>query len=426
MVPHGRKIAVIGLGYIGLPVAVAFARSGTPVIAYDSDRARVRELAAGKDRTHQVGLGGLEQTGLLFTARPSDLAAADFYIITVPASLGADRRADLSELLEASEQVGRRLRRGDIVVYESTVYPGATEAECIPALERASGLVASSDFAVGYSPERINPGDPEHQFAAIKKVIASGDSRALDVMAEVYGSVVTAGLYRAASIRVAEVAKAFENTQRDVNIALMNELSDICHAVKVDTMDVLATAASKWNFLPFTPGLVGGRCLTSDSYFLMDGAQRAGFQADFIARARQLNDGGGAKLAQETLRLLQANGEPKRVIVLGLTFKENVPDMRNSQALEMIRALQASGSMVQVNDPVADAEAAHRCGIHIVPMGDLVAADAVILAVPHATYLAQGWPMIMRLLKDGRGLVMDVKSRLDRALKPHKIELWRL
>ena len=310
----------------------------------------------------------------------------------------------------------------------STVYPGATEEECIPVLEASSGLVAGRDFTVGYSPERINPGDKEHRFETIRKVVAAQDERTLNIVAAVYGSVVTAGVHRAASIKVAEAAKVIENTQRDLNIAFMNELSAIFHALDIDTMDVLAAAGTKWNFLPFSPGLVGGHCIGVDPYYLAHRSERAGYHPEIILAGRRINDGIGERIARECLRCLLKQGvSPGLVTVLGLTFKENVPDIRNSRVVDIIREFQSFGVPVQVHDPYADAgEADLAYGITMVARDALRAADAVVLAVPHDAYLAAGWPMIGALLKGGRGLVMDVKARLDRASMPTGIELWRL
>jgi UDP-N-acetyl-D-galactosamine dehydrogenase len=295
-------------------------------------------------------------------------------------------------------------------------------------LERASGLFSGVHFTVGYSPERINPGDPDHRLATVQKVIPSQDTRPLDIMAQVYGSVVTAGLYRAPSIRAAELAKAFENTQRDVNIALMNEFSEICRALEMDTADVLETAASKWNFLPFTPGLVGGPCITTVPHLLMDAARRANVHPDLMSKARGINEGVSARVVRETLKLLPQGTErvTVRVTVLGLTFKENVPDVRNSEVVTMVRALQSAGVAAQVNDPVANPEEANQCGIKLVDVSALLPADAVILAVPHDCYLAQGWSLIQPLLKDTGGVVVDIKARLDRESKPGNVVLWRL
>jgi UDP-N-acetyl-D-galactosamine dehydrogenase len=424
-VPHGRKLAVIGLGYVGLPVAAAFARQGTPVIGFDIDARRIAELKSGCDRTREVEAKDLAHH-LRLTCDPREIAAADFFIVTVPTPIDASRRPDLSALLLASKTVGAALKKGDVVVYESTVYPGATEEDCVPILEQVSGLAAGRDFTVGYSPERINPGDKSHRFETIKKVIAGQDARTLDIIAAVYGSVVTAGLHWAPSIRVAEAAKVIENAQRDLNIAFMNELSAIFHELGIDTKEVLAAAATKWNFLNFTPGLVGGHCIGVDPYYLTFRAQKAGYHPDVILAGRRINDSMGARVARECLRRLLRNGSrPELVTVLGLTFKENVVDIRNSQVVEIIRELQSFGVEVQVQDPLADRQAAaHEYGITV--QSESKPADAVVLAVAHERYRAAGWPLMTQLLKNGRGLVMDVKGVLDASSKPAGIEIWRL
>ena len=425
---HERKIAVIGLGYVGLPVSIAFARSGAPVIGFDIDAGRVAELRAGHDRTREANSADLAQTNLILTSDPTALRDADFFIVTVPTPIDAARRPDLTALLCASETVGRALRKGAIVVYESTVYPGATEEDCAPVLENASGLVAGRDFTLGYSPERINPGDKKHRFETITKVVSGQDARTLDIVAAVYGSVVTAGIHRAPSIKVAEASKVIENTQRDLNIAFMNELSAIFHALSLDTMDVLSAAGTKWNFLPFTPGLVGGHCIGVDPYYLTHRAEKAGYHPEVILAGRHINDGVGARIARECLRRLLRNGyRPECVTVLGLTFKEDVPDIRNSKAVDIVRELESFGMKVQVHDPIALAhEAAHEYNIELVAEDALAPADAIVLAVAHQPLLAAGWPLITRLLKNGRGIVMDVKAKLDRAEKPAGVELWRL
>jgi UDP-N-acetyl-D-galactosamine dehydrogenase len=425
-VSHGRKLAVIGLGYVGLPVAVAFARQGAPVIGFDIDDGRIAELRDGHDRTREVEPRELASPGLRFTSDPAELSGADFYIVTVPTPIDQARRPDLTTLLNASHTVGRVLKKGDIVVYESTVYPGATEDDCLPILEQTSGLSAGSDFTVGYSPERINPGDKAHRFESITKIVAGQDARTLEIIAAVYGSVVSAGLHKAPSIKVAEAAKVIENAQRDLNIAFMNELSAIFHQLGIDTGDVLAAAATKWNFLEFRPGLVGGHCIGVDPYYLTYRAQKAGYHPDVILAGRRINDSIGVRVARECLRrLLKAGSRIERVTVLGLTFKENVVDVRNSQVVDIIRELWSFGTPVQVHDPLADpADAAREYGITI--QKDLAPADAVVLAVAHDSYRASGWPLITRLLKEGRGLVMDVKGILDPLDKPAGIELWRL
>jgi UDP-N-acetyl-D-glucosamine/UDP-N-acetyl-D-galactosamine dehydrogenase len=426
VVSHGRKLAVIGLGYVGLPVAVAFGRQGTPVIGFDIDPARIAELKSGRDRTREVEPPDLTHRALSFTSDPAALKGADFFIVTVPTPIDQARRPDLTALLRASQTVGQALKKGDIVVYESTVYPGATEEDCVPILQQASGLSAGRDFTVGYSPERINPGDKEHRFETIKKIVAGQDARTLEIVAAVYGAVVTAGLHKAPSIKVAEAAKVIENAQRDLNIAFMNELSAIFHELGIDTKDVLAAAGTKWNFLNFTPGLVGGHCIGVDPYYLTYRAQKAGYHPDVILAGRRINDSTGVRVARECLRrLMKAGTRTGRVTVLGLTFKENVVDIRNSQVADIIRELGSFGMNVQVQDPLVDpAVALEEYGVTL--QQDLAPADAVVLAVPHDSYRAAGWPLITRLLQDGRGLVLDVKSALEARDKPADIELWRL
>jgi UDP-N-acetyl-D-galactosamine dehydrogenase len=425
-VPHGRKLAIIGLGYVGLPVAVAFGRQGSRVIGFDIDSARISELKAGSDRTREVDPGDLAVAKVVFTSDPRELSAADFFIVTVPTPIDQARRPDLTALLRASTAVGKALKKGDIVVFESTVYPGATEEDCVPVLEQVSGLLAGRDFTVGYSPERINPGDKAHRFETITKIVAGQDARTLDIIAAVYGSVVTAGLHLAPSIKVAEAAKVIENAQRDLNIAFMNELSAIFHELGIDTGDVLSAAGTKWNFLNFTPGLVGGHCIGVDPYYLTYRAQKAGYHPDVILAGRRINDSIGVRVARECLRRLLKRGIPTpRVTVLGLTFKENVVDVRNSQVFDIIRELQSFGVSVQVNDPLADKAAALKeYGLTL--QNDPEPADAIILAVAHDAYRTAGWPLIMRLLKNDRGLVMDVKGALDPLKKPAGIEVWRL
>jgi UDP-N-acetyl-D-glucosamine/UDP-N-acetyl-D-galactosamine dehydrogenase len=425
-VSHGRKLAVIGLGYVGLPVAAAFARQGAPVVGFDVDSIRIAELTAGRDRTREVEPRELRQSNLHFTSDPADLSRADFYIVTVPTPIDAARRPDLTALLRASRIVGGALKKGDIVVYESTVYPGATEEDCLPVLEHASGLAGGHDFTVGYSPERINPGDREHRFETITKIVAGQDTRTLEIIAAVYGSVVTAGLHKAPSIKVAEAAKVIENAQRDLNIAFMNELSAIFHELGVDTADVLAAAATKWNFLNFTPGLVGGHCIGVDPYYLTYRAQKAGYHPDVILAGRRINDSVGVRVARECLRrLLKAGTRIDQITVLGLTFKENVVDVRNSQVVDIVRELWSFGAPVQVHDPFADpGDALREYGITL--QKDLAPADAVVLAVAHDSYRLAGWPWIAGLLKNGRGLVLDVKGILDPIKTPPGVDVWRL
>ena len=424
---HGRKLGVIGLGYVGLPVAVAFARTGVPVIGFDIDPNRVEELRSGHDRTLEVTLADLKQTTLRFENEPSSLTGADFYIVTVPTPIDGARRPDLGAILAASDTVGKVIKRGDIVVYESTVYPGAIEEECVPILEKKSGLTGGKDFTVGYSPERINPGDKEHRFETIIKVVSAQDARTLDIVADVYGSVVKAGIHRAPSIKVAEAAKVIENSQRDLNIAFMNELSAIFHRLGIDTADVLAAASTKWNFMNFQPGLVGGHCIGVDPYYLTFRAEKAGYHPEIILAGRRINDAMGERVAGECLRALTQSGRKNpTVTILGMTFKENVPDIRNSKVIDIARELQRAGVTVQVADPLASsAEVVHEYGISLTQIASLRPADAVVFAVAHKDYVMGGWPLIARLLKGGEGIVLDIKARLDREKKPRGIDLWR-
>lgn len=423
-----RKIAVIGLGYVGLPVAVAFACAGNPVVGFDIDETRVQELRAGQDRTREVDILDLKHPSLSFSCDAGSLRASDFFIVTVPTPIDAARRPDLGAMFDASRVVGLALKKGDIVVYESTVYPGAVEEECAPILEQCSGLKVGSDFNVGYSPERINPGDRQHRFETIVKVISAQNTETLNVIADVYGSVVTAGVHRAPSIKVAEAAKVIENTQRDLNIAFMNELSLIFRALDIDTGDVLAAARTKWNFLPFQPGLVGGHCIGVDPYYLTYRAEKAGYHPEVILAGRRINDGMGQHIARECVRgLLRRKGTGGVVTILGLTFKEDLPDTRNSRVVDIIRELESFGLVVQVHDPLANAaDAKQEYDVTLTSLEELRPADAVILAVAHAGYLDRGWALVQKLLVDGKGLVFDVKTMLDRGSQPAGIELWRL
>jgi UDP-N-acetyl-D-galactosamine dehydrogenase len=423
-----RKIAVIGLGYVGLPVAAAFAREGFSVVGFDINASRVRELEAGQDRTREVEISDLRHPSLMFASDAGSLRACDFFIVTVPTPIDDARQPDLRAMFEASKLVGGVLKRGDIVVYESTVYPGTVEEECAPILERCSGLKVGADFNVGYSPERINPGDKQHRLESIVKVVSAQNRETLDIVADVYGAVVKAGIHRAPSIKVAEAAKVIENTQRDLNIAFMNELSLIFRSLDIDTGDVLAAARTKWNFLPFQPGLVGGHCIGVDPYYLTYRAEKAGYHPEVILAGRRINDGMGQRVARECIRgLLRRKGAGGIVTILGLTFKEDVPDTRNSRVVDIVRELESFGLQVQMHDPLASPEdAKHEYGLTITELDALRPADAVILAVGHGSYVEGGWPLIEKLLIGGSGLVLDIKMKLDRGSKPAGIELWRL
>ncbi|GJD36174.1 nucleotide sugar dehydrogenase [Methylobacterium aerolatum] len=424
-----RRIAVIGLGYVGLPVAVAFARAGFDTVGFDIDAARVAEIAAGRDRTGEVPPE--ELTGLArFRAcdDPGSLRGRDFFVVTVPTPITAARTPDLRALEAASRIVGGALAPGAVVVFESTVYPGATEEVCVPILEAASGLRAGCDFAFGYSPERINPGDRAHRLDTVVKVVSACDADSLEVVARTYGAIAGAGVHRAPSIRVAEAAKVIENVQRDVNIALMNEFALIFAKIGLDTGDVLAAARTKWNFLPFRPGLVGGHCIGVDPYYLTHRAQEAGHHPELVLAGRRINDGMADHVVETCIRRLLPRGRSRpTVTVLGVTFKEDIPDIRNSRAADIVRALSAYGIAVQAADPMADADAVrHEHGVALTPLSGLAPADAVILAVPHRVFRDGGWGAILPLLADGRGDVLDVTGLLDRSATPAGVDLWRL
>ena len=423
-----EKIAVIGLGYVGLPVAIALAEKFSDVVGFDIKPSRVAALKAGEDDTREVSPARLKESGLHISSDIHDLQDRDIFIVAVPTPIDRNRQPDLRPMISASRTVGQALKKGGIVVYESTVYPGVTEEVCGPVLAEVSGLRQGEDFHVGYSPERINPGDETHRFESITKVVSAQDPRTLDIVASVYGSVVKAGIHRAPSIKVAEAAKVIENTQRDLNIAFMNELSAICHQLGIDTGDVLAAAQTKWNFLKFYPGLVGGHCIGVDPYYLTFRAEKAGYHPEIILAGRRINDGMGERIARECMRaLLQGGRANPTVTILGMTFKENVPDIRNSKVIDILRELERVGVTVQVADPIASAEeVGHEYGVKLTSIDSLRPADAVILAVAHKEYVAGGWPLIGKLLKDGRGIVLDVKAKLDREKKPEGIDLWRL
>ena len=426
---HERRISVVGLGYVGLPVAVAFGKLSR-VISLDIDAGRIEELRRCVDRTGEVESADLARADLHFTSDPADLREADFHIVAAPTPIDDTRKPDLRSLLGAARTVGTQLDPGDIVVFESTVYPGVTEEDCIPVLEDASGLGCGTDFTVAYSPERINPGDCDHTLARITKVVSAQDEATLDIVARVYESVVMAGVHRAPTIRVAEAAKVIENTQRDLNIALMNELALIFARMGIDTRDVLAAAGTKWNFIPFTPGLVGGHCIGVDPYYLAHKAAMLSYQPEIILAGRRVNDGMGAYLAGQAVKAMIRRGigtDGAVVTILGFTFKENVADLRNTRVIDVVHELEDYRLTVQIHDPCVDPQEALRAyGVEVVAGDALRAADAVILAVPHASFVEGGWPAVAALLRDARGIVIDVKGVLDRASRPDDIELLRL
>jgi UDP-N-acetyl-D-galactosamine dehydrogenase len=407
------RIGVIGLGYVGLPLAVALGER-FPAVGFDINRRRINELREGRDNTLEVSPEELTKASrLTFSDKAEDIASCNFYIVTVPTPIDDYKRPDLSPLISASNIVGKILKKGDVVVYESTVYPGCTEEVCVPLLEKGSGLVFNRDFFAGYSPERINPGDKQHRLATIAKVTSGSTPAAADLIDTVYGSIITAGTHKASSIRVAEAAKVIENTQRDVNIALINELALIFNRLGIDTLEVLEAAGTKWNFLPFRPGLVGGHCIGVDPYYLTHKAQEIGYHPEVILAGRRINDNMGGYVAGRVMRLMTKRRIPmadSRVLILGLAFKENCPDLRNTRVVDIAAEFKGYHANVDIYDPWVNAEEAeHEYRIKPVASPAAGAYDAVILAVAHDEFRALGIDGIRRLCKPN-AVVYDVKS----------------
>ncbi len=423
------KIGVIGLGYVGLPLAVAFAEKFS-VVGFDVNPKRVESLKRGIDATGEVSTEELRKVNIVYTFDEAILESCNFFIVTVPTPVDRTNRPDFSFLIRASETVGRRIKNGAIVVYESTVYPGATEEVCVPVIERTSGLKCGVDFFVGYSPERINPGDKEHTFKKIKKVVSGQNEEVLSIIADVYGSVVEAGIYRTSSIKVAEAAKVIENTQRDLNIALMNELAIMFGKLGIDTNEVLEAAGTKWNFLPFKPGLVGGHCIGVDPYYLTYKAESIGHHPEVILAGRRINDKMGQFVATSLIKHMILKGitiQGSVVTVAGITFKENVSDIRNSKVIDIVRELEDFGIHVQATDPLANPDDVENAyGLKLFHEDELTPADGIVFAVPHRAYVDRGWGFITSLLRDNGGVVADVKGALDRYCIPRGIHLWRL
>src|SRR5688572_15056020 len=425
-----QVVAVVGLGYVGLPLAVEFGRR-FKTVGFDLSQAKVDAYRRGVDPTGEVSGDDLAaSTGLSVSTDPAVLRDADFIVVAVPTPVDEAHQPDFRPLLGASEAVGRNLKRGATVVFESTVYPGATEEICVPVLERCSGMQWQRDFFVGYSPERINPGDREHTLTRITKVVAGDSPQTLERVAAFYGAVVTAGVYKASSIKVAEAAKVIENTQRDLNIALMNELALIFHKIGIDTTEVLEAAGTKWNFLPFRPGLVGGHCIGVDPYYLTHKADKLGYHPQVILAGRRINDGMGKYVAEQTVKQMIQAGFSVRgadVIVLGLTFKENCPDLRNSKVIDVIRELQSYGVVVTVHDPVADAgEAMSHYGLPLMAWDELPRAHALVAAVAHRSFLKRSVDDILHKCMPG-ALYVDVKCQADaEALRARGLSVWRL
>ena len=407
------KIAIIGLGYVGLPLAVEFGKK-YPVLGFDINKERIGELEKGYDRTLEVDEANLKSsTNLSFSCVKDDLKSCNVFIVTVPTPVDEYKRPDLTPLIKASETVGSALKKGDIVIYESTVYPGCTEEDCVPVLERVSGLKFNEDFFCGYSPERINPGDKEHTVTKILKVTSGSTPETADKVDALYASIIMAGTHKASSIKVAEAAKVIENSQRDINIAFVNELSLIFNKMGIDTLDVLAAAGTKWNFLPFRPGLVGGHCIGVDPYYLTFKAESLGYHPEVILAGRRINDNMGAYVAKEVVKLLIKKShkvDGARTLVLGITFKENCPDIRNSRVIDVISELSDFGCAVEVYDPWADAaEVKHEYGLTLVekPSGKY---DAVVLAVAHKEFAA----IDIDALKNENSVVYDIKGTLEK------------
>src|SRR6266480_1271312 len=423
-------VAIVGLGYVGLPLAVAFGKAFR-TIGFDLSAEKVENYRRYIDPTGEVSGEDLRAAAqLTVTTDPAQLAAADIIVVAVPTPVDSVRRPDFGPLVSASTTVGKHMKNGATVVYESTVYPGATEEVCIPVLERNSGMKWLTDFNVGYSPERTNPGDKEHRLATIVKVVAGDTPETLERVAKLYSTVVAAGVYRASSIKVAEAAKVIENTQRDLNIALINELAIIFNRIGIDTLEVLQAAGTKWNFLPFRPGLVGGHCIGVDPYYLTYKAEMLGYHPQVILSGRRINDGMGKYVAEQTIKRMILRGfsvNQENIIILGLTFKENVPDTRNSRVVDVIRELQSFGANVLVHDPIADPEEAEReYGIRLTQWNDLPRAAAIVAAVAHSEFTQRPLEDLVAKLAPN-GVYVDVKSQADRAaLRARGIEVWRL
>ncbi len=411
------RIGIIGLGYVGLPLALEFGKR-YPTVGYDLKAARIEELKAGRDSTREASSEELaEAKQLSYTTDPEALAECNVFIVTVPTPVSQDKRPLLTPLQGASQTVGKAIRKGDVVIFESTVYPGCTEEVCIPIIEQVSGLTFNKDFFAGYSPERINPGDKDHRVTSILKVTSGSTPEAADFVDALYRSIIKAGTHKASSIKVAEAAKVIENTQRDVNIALINELAVIFNRLGIDTLEVLQAAGTKWNFLPFRPGLVGGHCIGVDPYYLTYKAESAGYHPEMILAGRRLNDNMGGYVASRVVKLMigrNINPADARVLVLGLTFKENCPDVRNTKVADVVTELESYHCRVEVYDPWADpAEAEHEYGLHLVSRPETGAYDAIVLAVAHREFVELGGEGVRRL-GTPNCVVYDIKSVLPK------------
>ena len=412
-----EKLSVIGLGYVGLPLVISFAKK-VEVIGFDINKPKVEDYNKGIDATNEVGSKSLQETIAFLTSSEEELKKAKFHIITVPTPINTDKTPNLDSVIGASKIVGRNLIKGSIVVYESTVYPGVTEDICMPILEKESGLKCGIDFKIGYSPERINPGDKIHRLEKIKKVVSGMDKETLNIVAKVYGLIIKAGVYKAESIKVAEAAKVIENAQRDINIAFMNELSIIFNKLGIDTQAVLRTASTKWNFLKFTPGLVGGHCIGVDPYYLTYKAEQIGYSSQIILAGRKINDDMGKYVAENTLKqLIKADRQIKgcKVLVMGITFKENCPDIRNSKVIDIINELKEYGIEIKIVDPLAGkGEVEREYEMKLSKLEDVTDVDAVIFAVPHEKFKDITLKDLKKIYKDDKLVLIDIKGMFDK------------
>ncbi|MBC2304043.1 nucleotide sugar dehydrogenase [Listeria booriae] len=421
-----RKIAVVGLGYVGLPVAVAFGQK-QEVVGFDINEERIAALKKHYDSTNEVTSENLQKANVAYTTDAKELRECDFIIVAIPTPITDDKQPNLAPLISVSETIGANLSKGTIVVYESTVYPGVTEEECIPVLEKYSKLKAGQDFYVGYSPERINPGDKKNTFSTINKIVSGQTEQITEIIYKTYKTVIQAEVFKASSIKVAEAAKVIENTQRDLNIALMNEFAMIFDRLDIDTKEVLTAAKTKWNFLPFSPGLVGGHCISVDPYYLTHKAQQLGYDPHMILAGRRINDGMSHFIVSSLIKkMIEADLPIKNsvVTILGVTFKEDVPDVRNSKVMDIISELKRYGIQVQIADSMMEVEGI-KMEDKLVPFEELKPSQAVILAVPHQQYISSGWETIEKLVFPN-GILMDVKGALNSEKKPANIHYWRL
>lgn len=426
-----KTLAIVGLGYVGLPLAVAFAKKNYSMISYDINKTRISDLKKGIDVTNETSKQDLSMPNLNFTDSEEELRKANIFIVTVPTPIDDANTPDLSIVFAATKTVAKYVKKGDVVIYESTVYPGVTEDECVPIIESISGLKCNQDFSVGYSPERINPGDHTRPIEKIQKIVSASNANALSVVSNLYESIIEAGIFKCANIKTAEAAKVIENIQRDVNIALINEFSIIFNMLGINTYDVLDAASTKWNFVRFEPGIVGGHCIGVDPYYLTHCAEKLGYHPEVILSGRRINNRMGEYIAKNILKnILSSNttiSNPISVNILGFTFKENVPDIRNTKVIDIVKALQEFGVIVHISDPYADNHQVYEeYGIHLTALEDLKPANAVVLAVKHKEFIEKGIDLVKPLLKNNAGLIADLKKCLPKENIPSDIKIWTL